>query len=106
MVRRSDKGECMKLIALEREVPGTTAEQFQAHLGAEAARVWELYQAGVFRELYFRQDRSEAVLVLECANVEEANQVLGTLTLVKAGLITFDLIPLKPYPGFSRLFER
>jgi muconolactone delta-isomerase len=94
----------VKLIALERDVPGTTAEQFQAHLEAEATMVWELYQAGVFRELYFRQDRSEAVLVLECADAEEASQVLSTLPLVKEGLIAFDLIPLRPYPGFSRLF--
>jgi hypothetical protein len=94
----------MKFIALEREVSGTTAEQFEPHLEAEAARAWELYQAGVFRELYFRQDRSEAVLVLECADVKEAKQVLDTLPLVKEGLITFDVIPLKPYPGFSRLF--
>ena len=94
----------MKLLALEREVPGTTAEQFQPFLEAEAAKVWELYQAGVFRELYFRQDRSEAVLVLECADVQEADRVLGTLPLVQQGLITFEVIPLVPYPGFSRLF--
>jgi hypothetical protein len=94
----------MKLLALEREIPGTTAEQFQPHLEAEAARVWELYQAGLFRELYFRQDRSEAVLVLECADVQEADRVLGTLPLVRQGLITFEVIPLVPYPGFSRLF--
>jgi hypothetical protein len=83
-----------------------SAEQFQPHLEAEAAKVWELYQAAVFRELYFRQDRSEAVLVLECADVEEANQVLGTLPLVKEGLITFEVVPLVPYLGFSRLFLR
>jgi hypothetical protein len=63
-----------------------------------------LYQAGVFRELYCRQDRSEAVLVLECADVKEADRVLGTLPLVREGLITFEVIPLIPYPGFSRLF--
>ncbi len=94
----------MKLIALEREIPGISAEQFQPHLESEAAKVWELYQTGVLRELYFRQDRSEAVLVLECADVEEAEQVLATLPLVKEGLITFDVIPLIPYPGFVRLF--
>lgn len=94
----------MKIIALEKELPGATAEQFEPHLVAEAARAWELYQAGVLRELYFRQDRAEAVLVLECADVEHAKQVLGTLPLVEQGLIAFDLIPLRPYPGFSRLF--
>jgi hypothetical protein len=94
----------MKILALEKETPGATAEDFRSHVKAEAARAWELYQAGVIRELYFRQDRPEAVLVLECADVQEADRMLGTLPLVKAGLITFEVIPLVPYPGFSRLF--
>jgi muconolactone delta-isomerase len=91
-------------LAIEREVLGITQQEFSPHLKREAAKVWELYQAGVFRELYFRQDQPSAVLVLECADIEEANEVLNTLPLVKEGLITFDIIPLKPYPGFSRLF--
>jgi muconolactone delta-isomerase len=94
----------MKILAIEKEVPGLTAEDFKPHLKTEAARVWELYQAGVLRELYFRQDRHEAVLILECADVDEANEALNTLPLVKEGLITFDIIPLGPYPGFARLF--
>jgi len=95
----------MKILAIEQEVPGTTGEDFRPHLQAEAARVWELYQAGVFRELHFRQDRPEAVLMLECADLAEAEDVIGGLPLVQAGLITFDLIPLKAYPGFARLFK-
>ena len=94
----------MKILAIEKEVPGLSPEDFKPHLTAEAARAWELYQAGVFRELYFRQDRPEAVLILECADVEEAEEILNTLPLVKAGLITFEIIPLAPYPGFGRLF--
>src|SRR5512136_13399 len=77
----------MKILAIEKEVPGIADEAFSPHLKAEAARVWELYQAGVFRELYFRTDWSGAVLMLECIGVEEANDVLNTLPLVKAGLI-------------------
>jgi len=30
--------------------------------------------------------------------------VIDSLPLVAAGLIDFDLVPLKPYPGFARLF--
>jgi muconolactone delta-isomerase len=94
----------MKILAIEKEIPGLSSEDFKPHLTAEAARAWELYQAGVFRELYFRQDRPEAVLILECADFDEAEGVLNTLPLVKAGLITFEIIPLVPYPGFGRLF--
>ena len=95
----------MKILAMEREIVGTRPEQFAPHLKDEAACIWKLYQSGLIRELYFRQDRSEAVLILECANADEASQTLNRLPLVQAGLIRFEVIPLIPYPGFSRLFE-
>ena len=95
----------MKILAIEHELPNATAEQFQQYTRAEAARVWELHQQGVIRELYFRADRSEAVLVLECADVESAHRMLNSLPLVEQGSIQFELIPLVAYPGFARLFE-
>ena len=94
----------MKILALEKETPDTTPDQFAPHLKAEAARVWELYKSGYIREIYFRGDRKEAVLILECADVKEANQLLDSLPLMQAGLIGFKVIPLIPYPGFERLF--
>ena len=95
----------MKILAIEREKSGVTAEQFQPHLRAEAMQAWRLYQSGVIRELYFSQDEHCAVLILECADAAEARQALDTLPLVREGLITFDVIPLVPYPGFERLFS-
>ena len=95
----------MKILALEHDLPDVRADQFtKALLQAEARRAWELQQAGVIRELYFRADRDEAVLVLECTNVVEALEVLNTLPLVHEKLIGFELIPLTAYPGFARLF--
>jgi hypothetical protein len=94
----------MKVLAIENEKQGVTAEDFQPHLKAEAARVYELYQAGIVREIYFTQDRPIAVLMLECATLEEAKQAIASLPLVKAGFIAFEFMPLKPYPGFERLF--
>ena len=96
----------MKILALEKEFAQTPPSDFQPHLLDEAAKVYELYQAGVIREFYFHQTDHTAVLMLECANVDEARKVLGSLPLVKAGLITFEVIPLVPYPGFSRLFKQ
>ena len=95
----------MKLLAIEQDVPGIAPEQFAPHLKTEALNVWALYQAGTIREMYFRADRSNAVLVLECGTIDEAEAILRSLPLVKEGLIRFDLIPLAPYPGFARLFE-
>lgn len=95
----------MKLLALEREVPGVTDDQFTEEiLQNEAAKAWELYHSGVLRELYFNAEKDQAVLILECENADEARSHLAGLPLVQAGLIDFEVIPLKPYPGFERLF--
>lgn len=95
----------MKILAIERAVSGVDFGAFTPDLArAEALQAWTLYQEGSVRELYFRADKTEAVLVLECADVEAAAAVLATLPMVQAGLITFELIPLKAYPGFARLF--
>jgi hypothetical protein len=94
----------MKILAIEREVPGIKEEQYSPHLKAEALKVWELYQVEKVREFYFSKD-NYAVLILECSDENEASEILDSLPLVKEGLIKFDIIPLLPYPGFSRLFN-
>jgi muconolactone delta-isomerase len=94
----------MKFLALERELPGATAGQFQPLLRDEARRVWELQQSGALREIYFHADEHTAVIMLECVDAEEARSLLSTLPLVQAGLIDFEIVPLAPYDGFARLF--
>jgi muconolactone delta-isomerase len=95
----------MKILALEKELSGAESEDFNGFAQAEAARAWELHQAGFIRELYFRADRHTAVLVLESEDVESAREALASLPLVANGLIEFELIPLRAYSGFERLFS-
>jgi hypothetical protein len=95
----------MKILALEKELSGTTPAQFQSLLQDEALAVWELQQAGTIREIYFSAEGHAAVLILECDDRDAAQQALAGLPLVKAGLIEFELIPLVPYDGYARLFQ-
>lgn len=95
----------MKILAIEREVPGIRDDAFTPHLlRAEALRAWQLHRSGAVRELYFRADRHAAVLVLECDDTDAARALLASLPLVEQGLIDFEMIPLAAYPGFERLF--
>ena len=71
----------------------------------EDRRAWTLQQAGVIRELYFQVDEPAAVLVLECSDPAEAETALASLPMVAAGLIRFEMLPLRAYPGFARLFD-
>lgn len=94
----------MKILALEVETSALPSAAFEPHLKDEARVLWELLQADIVREVYFRQEWHGAVLILECPDATDAQRVLGELPLVRAGLIRFDIIPLIPYPGFARLF--
>jgi hypothetical protein len=96
----------LKILAIEKKINGATEEKFIPHLKVEAQKVWELYQNGIIREIYFTKKSHNAVLVLECTDENEVSIILSTLPLVKEKLIAFDIFPLEPYDGFARLFEK
>ena len=62
-----------------------------------------MHQAGVILEVYFRAEETMAVLVLECTDVAEANGVLASLPMVAAGLLEFEILPLRASSRFERL---
>jgi hypothetical protein len=68
----------MKFIALETEKPNATAEEYAPQLKDEARHVWE--------------------------DFARARELTSAFPLVRQGLISFDIIPLVPYSGYSRLF--
>ena len=94
----------MKILAIEKEMPGVADGDYQPHLEAEARKAYELHQQGLIRELYFNDDHC-AVLVLEAQDKAHARQVINQLPLVQHKLIDFDLMVLSPYTGFARLFK-
>jgi hypothetical protein len=95
----------MKVIALGHDVVAQDDPRFAELRPAEARRVWDLYQAEVLREVYFRADSANGVLIFEVPTLAAARAAVDSLPLVAAGLIDFDLVPLRPYPGYARLFR-
>jgi hypothetical protein len=95
----------MKILALEKELNNATASDFRKHAQSEAKALWQLYLKGIVREFYFQKDENLAVLILEAKSKQAANKELCKLPFVNKKLIKFELIPLKPYPGFERLLK-
>jgi muconolactone delta-isomerase len=98
----------MRFLALGSEVdisfPDMTRDE-AARLGRrEARRSWELYQAGIIREVSFRTDVHRTVMILEAPDEEAARAALGTLPFVQAGALSFEIYGLAPYDGWARLF--
>lgn len=94
----------MKILAIEKEMPGVLGTDYQPHLEAEARKAWELHQQGLIRELHFTDDHC-AVLVLEASDKAHAREIVDQLPLVQQKLIDFELFALTAYPGFARLFK-
>jgi hypothetical protein len=94
----------MKILAIEKELPGVADSDYEPWLEAEARKAWELHQAGLIRELYFTDEHC-AVLVLEASDKAHAREIVEQLPLVQQKLIDFDLLALTAYPGFARLFK-
>jgi hypothetical protein len=95
----------MKVLARSKLLPGATMEQVAPHLREEARQVWQLYTAGVVREMYMSHDRAQAILVLEAADLAEAERALSALPLVQQGLLGFDLTGLAPFVPLAGLFS-
>ena len=94
----------MKILCLDRPLPGATFDKYQPHLQDEVRHTWEAYKKGVVRDIYFRQDRPGVAILLECGSLSEAQEVLAGFPLVKAGLIEFEAIPLGPFVNWEVLF--
>jgi len=95
----------MKIIAFDKfKISLEESHKVQLLLKDESKHAWELYKKGTFRELYFRTDHPEAVVILECENVDEAKKIMSELPLVKAGYIDFEYIPVGPFIPFENLF--
>ncbi len=93
------------VLAMDRILPGTTEDKVKARLGEEVRAVVNLYLAGHIRQWYFRQDRPGAVFILEVEHLEEAEKLVESLPLSRAGLIAYDLVPLGPYVPLATLLN-
>ena len=90
----------MKIVAIAHRSDKHQPEDFAPHLDAESAYAMKLFADEKVRELYSRSDGNGAVLVLEADSVEDAEEMLSGLPLVKLGLLTIEVYGVQPYRGF------
>ncbi len=96
----------MKVLAIGHPRSGVRWEHIAPYVGEQARSVWERYESDQVREFYLRADhRPGVVLVLECADVTEAERLVAALPIAEAKLLDFEIIPLRPYIGFRELFR-
>ena len=95
----------MQFLVIAKVLEGTSTQQISPLLKLEAAKVWEYYASGLVRTIHYIADMSGAVLLFEAPNDELVNQALAEFPMAKAGILQFELLPLKPYLGIGELFS-
>jgi uncharacterized protein YciI len=96
----------MQFAFIAQIIDGTPEDRFVPHLKAEAQRAWELYTAGVFRSIHARKDVRGVVGMMEAVDLSEAQKAIESLPFVQMGVLKVDIIPLAPYTGHERLFDK
>ena len=94
----------MRFVSICRPLDGAGMEQFQPYLDAEIRYGWDNYKNGTFREIYFRQDMLGVVVMVEADSLNAARAAVENFPLARAGLVSFETIPVGPFTNWEMLF--
>lgn len=95
----------MQFLSLSRRrTDAFPAEAFTPELiSRETERVKELYAAGILRQIWTRGDIAGAAILWEAADEAAVRDALASLPIAQADMLeVMALVPLEPYPGFSK----
>jgi hypothetical protein len=95
----------MQVLVIARVSEGVSVEQVLPHVAAEASAVWNAYAADMLRTIHYIADMSGAVLLFEAPSVEAVESALPNFPMIAKGLLTCEVIALKPYEGLASLFK-
>ena len=96
----------MKVLAIIDVAASVEIESVVRRLDDEVRDSWHLFSAGVLREAYMTQTPTRAVFILEATDRERAEEHLRTLPLIAEGLLKCELVELRPFVNWSKLFRQ
>lgn len=92
----------MKIMAFGSLKPMTT-EQQHAYMPTEVPQTLQLYLDGKLEQFWLREEWKGVFFLLNVASIEEADLLLNALPLAKAGLMTYELMPVGPLAPLGML---
>lgn len=92
-----------KIIAIGTVTPGSTQQAISAVLPQEVRETVQLHLDGKIEQWNVRNDKLGVVFVLNMTNVDEAKAIFAKMPLDRAGLISFEFIPVGPLAPLSLL---
>ncbi len=85
----------MKVMAIGTLKP-LSQEQREQYLPKEVPATLQFYLDGKMEQFWMRNKEAGVILLMTVDSVEEADNLLKSLPLSQANLLTFDLMPIGP----------
>ncbi len=76
----------------------------QAANPASAKIVWDLYVAGMIREMYVREDNRGTVFIAEADDVVSVRDALAATPLIQSGQVVGEIVGLAPFAPLATAF--
>jgi hypothetical protein len=92
-----------RILAIGTFPPGTDLELARRILPREVRATARLYLEGRIDQWYSLQDRTGVVFILNVTDLKAAKEMLGSLPLGQAHLMTFELMPIGPLNPLRKL---
>jgi muconolactone delta-isomerase len=94
----------MKVMAIGTLKP-LTIEDRRRYLPDEVPATLRLYLDGKMEQFWLRDGETGVIFLMNVESVEEADGLLKALPLGRAGLLTFDLMPIGPLLPLGMLLK-
>ncbi len=89
------------LVLSRRRTDQFSDAEFARLVPKEGAQARYLYSIGFTRQIWHRGDIPGACQIVEAIDETEVRERLATLPLAIEKMLDFEIIPLKPYAGFT-----
>ena len=94
----------MQFLAILKVKPDAPRAKLGSLIKPEASHVWDLTTSGILRSAHYIKGPVGAVLLLEAADEQEADQHVRELPMVEQDLLSVEILALTPFTGFAALF--
>lgn len=95
----------MRIFATSRPSPTATPEDLMKDMAEEVAKGQAFYEEGLILQAWMDPAYERTFMILEAESVAAAKARFDEYPQVKAGVISFDFVPLIGMPAIARVHE-
>ena len=95
----------MKILVIWRVKDDTDLSKIEAMLLEEERFAWRSYLSDELREHYESDMPTPAISIIEAESLNAAKERFQDLPILKAGLMTAEYFPLRPFKNWEVLFK-